>query len=42
MSEDMFAQYLKACLLESKQTPICVDNLPNKPVIKNKIEPLSS
>jgi hypothetical protein len=42
MSENMFTRYLKVCLLEAKQTPICVDNLPNKPVIMDKIEPLGS
>jgi len=40
MNKDVFAQYLKACLLEVKQTLIHVDNLPNKFVIRDKIEPL--
>ncbi len=38
----MLAQYLKECLLEARQIPTCVSNPPEKPITKNKIEPLGS
>jgi hypothetical protein len=42
MNEDMFACYSEMCLLEAKQIPIHVDDLPNKPITRDKIEPLGS
>jgi hypothetical protein len=36
----MFAQYLKERLLEAKQTPTCVRDLPKILKTKDKIEPL--
>ncbi len=41
MNRDVFTSYLKECLLEVKQTPFHVSDLPKKPAIRDKIEPLS-
>jgi hypothetical protein len=40
ISEDVFAQYLIECLLEMKQTPIHVSNLPNMRATKDNTKPL--
>ncbi len=36
MNGNIFAQYLKERLLEAKQTPIHVGDLPKKPTTKDK------
>jgi hypothetical protein len=41
MSINVLARYPKERLLEAKQTPICVGDLPKKLAIRDKIEPLS-
>ncbi len=38
----MFAQYPKEHILEKKQIPIHVSDLPKKPTIGDKIKPLGS
>jgi hypothetical protein len=40
MNGDIFAQYLEERLLEAKQTPIHVSNLPKKPTTKDKTKSL--
>jgi len=40
MNENMFTQYLKEHLLETMQIPAHVGDLPKKPIIGDKIEPL--
>jgi len=42
MNGNVFTRYLKNCLLEAKQTPTRVGDLPKNPTTKDKIEPLSS
>jgi hypothetical protein len=41
MNKNMFTQYPKECLLEAKQTPIRVGNLPKKRVTRDKTKSLS-
>ncbi len=36
----MLVPYPKECLIEGKQTPICISDPPKKPTIGGKIEPL--
>ncbi len=38
MSINVLARYPKECLLEAKQTPICVGDLPKKLAIRDKIK----
>jgi hypothetical protein len=40
MNEEVLVQYSRECLLEWKQTPICISNPPKKLTTKGKIEPL--
>jgi len=42
MSGNMLTRYLKKKLLEAKQTPTRVGDLPKKPTTKDKTKPLSS
>jgi hypothetical protein len=42
MSKDVFAWYLKECLLGARKTPTCVSDLLRKLITGDKIQPLSS
>jgi hypothetical protein len=42
MNEDVFVRYPKEHILEGKQTPTRVNDLPNKLAIGGKIEPIGS
>ncbi len=42
MNKDMFAWYLKEHVLEVRQTPTCVHDMPKKPSTRGKTKPLGS